>query len=107
MTEVTIRKMSLTESKTQEVTICFSYLPKGGLRGSSLERLNILHGWSIDGTKNTKSRKIALKLALFLLAQMSSFRDDLYMHSPTLCERKSVNTPDDLNTKNTTHAKGE
>jgi len=91
----------------KEVTICFSFSVKDGLQKIVYESLITHHGWSIDGTKSIEKRKSALRNALRLLAQLSEGDRIIHIKSLTLRERKSAIPLDDLEAKNTAHAKGE
>jgi len=91
----------------KEVTICFCFSVKDGQQNYLSRSLGIPVGWSIDGIKNTEKHKSVLIDALLLLEELRLAKHDLYIRSITLGERILPNTPDDLKTKNSAHAKGE
>ena len=89
----------------KEVTICFSFSVKDGLAKNALEALDILSGLCIDGIRNLLNRKTVLKHGFKLLEQINWLSDDLSIGLITPSERKDAIPPDDLEAKNTTHAK--
>jgi len=91
----------------KEVTICFSFSVKDGLENSLYATLSTLVGWSMHGINGIERRKNVSKSVFSLLEGISNLVDAWHIYSVALRERNKANTPDDLETKNTTHAKGD
>jgi len=91
----------------KEVTICFSFSVKDGQTRKFMRVLGILSGMSGDGEQSIESRRFALRSTFLLIERVADLTDDFHIQSIALRERVPVNTPDDLEAKKGTYAKGD
>jgi len=91
----------------KEVTICISFSVKDGLAKHASEYLDTMIGSFGAGIRNTKNRNLALDAVFSLLKLAISKSEGVHIHRPTLSEGRTAIHPDDLEAKNTTHAKGD
>ena len=91
----------------KEVTICFSFSVKDGATKKFMDNLVIPNGLFGLGDHDIERLTNALKSEYLLLQQEPRRIDITFIKPHTLWVRLRVNSPDDLKTKNTTHAKSD